>query len=61
MQTIVDYTIVEEHDKDTLEMRVQNMLPIGWQPIGGVALLFTTSYDDGAKILYTQALVRYAE
>ena len=61
MPRIVDYTLVEEHDKDALEMRVQNMLPTGWQPIGGVSLLFTRSDEAGARIRYTQALVRYAE
>jgi hypothetical protein len=55
MQKIVDYKLMMNSSFRILESNVKNMIPEGWQPIGGIS----HTYVAGDKEEYIQALVKY--
>ncbi len=57
---VVGYQLVTEHEVGPLEHSVEALLKLGWQPLGGVAVVAPLVNDSPAP-LYAQAMVQLAD
>ena len=55
LPTHIKYVIIEDWNRQSLERRVNLLIPIGWIPQGGLAVYYDT--QDNTTI-YLQAMVR---
>lgn len=63
---IIDYTIIEVKDTDSLVDEVNELIESGWQPYGALIVTKNELFDEdssqfGNTNWYTQALVMYEE
>ena len=56
MGKVTDYEILEAGSPGDLQAEVKQLLKLGWQPLGGVALV-----HEFGDFSYTQAVVQYEE
>jgi hypothetical protein len=57
---VVGYQVVAEHDIGALNNSVEDLLKLGWQPLGGVAVVAPLVNDSPAP-LYAQSMVLFAD
>jgi hypothetical protein len=56
---IVDYLVVENSGKTTLEQTVLSLVQRGWEPLGGLTMTARTVSSGFGVYTYAQAMVRY--
>jgi len=56
---IIAYQVVEARSIEVLEGKIKTLMPLDWQPLGGVCV----TYDESRRspVRYAQALVKYKE
>ena len=52
----MQYTVVEEHNRDELIKKVNELIQQGWQPLGGIAV--STVAPILRNYMYCQALIK---
>jgi hypothetical protein len=53
-----DYTILEADDSSTLSTRVNALIRIGWEPVGGVSVShYRDAPEEADQELWAQALI----
>jgi len=52
----MEYTVVEEHDRDELVRKVENLIKQGWKPLGGIAV--STVAPVLGYHIFCQALIK---
>ena len=61
MRKIIDYVIITSSKGiENLESLIKENIRLGWQPIGGVAVMKSTDSDESIeRDVFVQAMVKY--
>ena len=52
----MEYTVVAEHDRDQLIMKVAELIKQGWKPLGGIAV--STVAPILGNYIFCQAVIK---
>ena len=52
----MEYTVVEEHNRDELVKKVADLIKQGWKPLGGIAV--STVAPILGNYIFCQALIK---